>query len=444
MSHRPALSRAVLALALAAVLAQPAAAFQVQKHAAITKQVLGRHGLSGAALSLVAFGAMLPDILDCVGPCYCDFAPGFCQPSGGEIQVYAANHFDNNLLDESAFRANALMDQAQAGIVTSQGNSRASGIALLAFGRALHTAQDFYAHSTFVEINLFPGPFITTHITAIPIWYGEPYALYQWSNNNTSGFGDLQTGFYIAPTPFSGYSHDVLNKDSAGSPEGSQTARVNGAGPTPKLYGVASGDFSLNGNYNDLGLAPQHTIYGYQALLAGGLIFPYQFGPRTAAIPAGADFTQRALEFFSWVNQDSTLIAMAAQAESLITRADADSIGDFPIDQIDADGLPLPPVVSVRPGAPGPVRMAPVFPNPTRDRAHIAFRTPGPGVVRIGVYDVEGRFVARVFEGDPGEGVHDLHWDCRDEGGSPVPPGVYLVRYSGHGHSESRRFVITR
>lgn len=45
----------VIAAALALALpTTPARSFDLQKHSIMTKQVLGRHGLTGAALSLVA------------------------------------------------------------------------------------------------------------------------------------------------------------------------------------------------------------------------------------------------------------------------------------------------------------------------------------------------------------------------------------------------------
>jgi hypothetical protein len=389
MRPRLPLLPAAFAMLVFASLPAPVRAFELQKHAAMTSQVLGRHGASGPALSLIAYGAMLPDVQDCLGACYCDFAPDFCQPGGGQIQVYGANHFDNNLLDESAFRANALMDQAEAGISTATGDAHASALALIAFGKALHTMQDFYAHSTFVEINLFPGPFITTNINDIPTWQGEPYALYSWHNSNTSGTGDLQTGFYIAATPAGGYSHAQLNKDSPGSPEGSQTARVSGVPAGTKLYGVASGDLTNSGSYSDLGLAPRHTIAGYGALLSGGLLFPYQPGPLTSAHRVREEYPQVALDFFTWVNQDPTLQAMAAAAESLMAHAEADSIGSFPGDAVDSDWLPKPIVTSVGPG--GPVRgplLAPARPNPTRGTTRFAFTAPEAGNARLAIYDL--------------------------------------------------------
>jgi hypothetical protein len=439
---RLAIPFAAFALALCAT-APPARAFELHRHSAMTYQVLGRHGVSGAALSLIAYGAMLPDVQDCVPNCYCDFAPGACQPNGQQIPQYAANHFDNNLLDESIYRVNERMALAQAGISTATGDPRASAVALVAFGKALHTTQDFYAHSTFVEINIFPGPGITTNIGSLPIWQGQPYALYQWHNNNTSGFGDLQTGFYIASPPFSGYTHDQLNKDTPGSPEGSQVARVSGVSPQTNLYGVASGDVTGGMAFTDLGLAPRHTIQAYGALLGGGLVFPYVFAQQAAAAPADPAHAQHVLDFFSWVNQDPTLVAMAAAAESLMAHASGDSIASFPINAIDADGLPLPLSTSVTPVTlrGGELLGAP-HPNPFAGGVRVNFLAPRDGAVRLAVYDLEGRRVATLLDGDVDAGVHSARWDGRDSGGAQVAAGLYLVRLTGFGRDETRRVTL--
>jgi hypothetical protein len=425
----------------------PARAFDLQRHSAITNQVLGRHGLTGAALKLVAYGALLPDVQDCIPSCYCDFAPRACQPDGSQIAQFGADHFDNNLLTESIDRVNLRMSEAQAGIVTAQGNSRASALALIAFGKALHTTQDFYAHSTYVEINLFPGPVITTNINNIAIWSGEPYALYSWHNANTSGSGDLQTGYYLAGAPAGGFLHERLNKDNSGSPEGSQIARISGVPPQTRLYGVASGDFTNSGSYSDLGLAPQHTIYAYNALLNQGLVFPYEpiAGASHARPAADPQHAQRVLDFFAWVNQDPTLIAMAEAADSIVAHSRADSIDGFPLNAIDADGLPKPLTAGVEPPrAGGAALLGNPQPSPFFGVTHVGFAAPRAGDVHITVYDLEGRHVATLVDGEVGPGLHETSWNGRAGSGARVPPGIYLVRYAGFGQAESRRVVLLK
>ena len=88
--------------------------------------------------------------------------------------------------------------------------------------------------------------------------------------------------------------------------------------------------------------------------------------------------------------------------------------------------------------------LAAARPNPRRGAPQFAFSVPEPGTARISIYDLEGRRIARLYDGEASAGVHELSWDGRDESGARVPPGIYLVRYAGPGGSESRRFAVMR
>lgn len=446
MRPSPRSIRASLAVLLAATclaVAPSARAFELHRHSVMTYQVLTRHGVGGVAAGLIAWGAMLPDVQDCIPHCYCDYAPSFCQPDPTEAMPFASDHFDNNLFDESIYRVNARMAEARGGIVPNPNDSRASAMALVAFGKALHTTQDFYAHSTFVEINIFS--FGSFNLANAPLWYGEPYALYSWHHGALSGDGSLQSGFYLQGAPSGGYTHDQLNKDSPGSPEGGQFVSVTGHGST-RLYACVSGDFTGSMNFTDEGLAPRHTLYAYQQLLSGGDVFPYVFGARTPRAAASPASVQAVLDFFSWVEQDSTCQALAVAADSIMAHASGDSIASFDMDQIDADGLPVPPATTgVAPSlVEGQRLLGAPRPNPFLNGVQLDCIAPRAGRVRVAVFDGEGRRIATLLDAEVGAGRHAVAWSGLDAAGRAVPAGVYLVRMSGFGRDESRRVVRMR
>ncbi len=426
-------------LALAAfvfcVVPRPASTFDLQRHAAMTYTVLGYRGVGAVARGIIAFGAMLPDIQDCIPSCYCDFAPRACQPLPGQLSQFGADHFDNNLLDESIYRVNDRMAIAQAGVEAPPGDWLTAGRALIAFGKALHTTQDFYAHSTWFEINIPPiGPI------NLFTWQGQPYALYSWHNANLTGNGSLQTGFYIAGAPAGGYTHDQLNKDNPGSPEGSQRIAGN------SYYSWVSGDGINGGGWDSLGLAPQHTLNAYQALYSGGLLFPYVFGAAGPQRAADALRAQRVANFFAWVEQDTTLQKMAAFADTLIAHARADSIDLFPTQAIDANDLPNLALLSADEQLP-PQRgalLAPARPNPFRDATTLRYVAPAAGRVQVGIYDVSGRRLRTLADAEVGSGPHELTWDGRDDDGRMLRAGVYRVRFAGLGRNESQAIVFVR
>jgi len=65
-------------------------------------------------------------------------------------------------------------------------------------------------------------------------------------------------------------------------------------------------------------------------------------------------------------------------------------------------------------------------------------RLVGEGRVDIGVYDVSGRLIREVYEGEEkngkytqAEGLYRYKvWDGTDDKGNMMPPGVYLFRIS--------------
>ena len=51
-----------------------------------------------------------------------------------------------------------------------------------------------------------------------------------------------------------------------------------------------------------------------------------------------------------------------------------------------------------------------------------------PASVSVGIWDLSGRRVRRVYAGWDGVGLYERVWDGRDEAGRLVPPGLYLYR----------------
>ena len=215
--------------------------------------------------------------------------------------------------------------------------------------------------------------------------------------------------------------------------------------PQPKLYGVVSGDLTNSGSYGDLGLAPRHTLFAYQALLGGGLVFPYQFAPHAAARPVDPLHAQRVLDFFAQVNADPAMIALAVAADSIVAHSRADSIGGFPINAIDADGVPKPLTASVALEArTGDHLLGTPSPNPFFAEMRVGFATPRDGAVSLKVYDLEGRHVATLVDRSVAAGVHEAAWNGRAGNGGRVPAGIYLIRFAGFGHSETQRIALMR
>ncbi len=121
--------------------------------------------------------------------------------------------------------------------------------------------------------------------------------------------------------------------------------------------------------------------------------------------------------------------------------SDGDTLGG-PI----ATGLAPRDLVLLRSGPTGvpPVPAALTFsvaPNPFHDETRIALNGITDRPVTVTIHDVRGRLVRRVQREADGAGNASFVWDGRDEGGSEVPAGVYLVgvRSGASGPMTSRR-----
>jgi hypothetical protein len=87
-----------------------------------------------------------------------------------------------------------------------------------------------------------------------------------------------------------------------------------------------------------------------------------------------------------------------------------------------------------------------IEPNPFGGAASIRFAVPA-GERRsfaLRVYDVSGRLVRVVDEGEAQPGVHVRTWNGDDDSGRPVAAGMYLVRLTAGDDSSTRKTVLLR
>jgi flagellar hook assembly protein FlgD len=64
--------------------------------------------------------------------------------------------------------------------------------------------------------------------------------------------------------------------------------------------------------------------------------------------------------------------------------------------------------------------------------------------VRLTVYDVSGRRVARPADRSFGAGRHEVEWPGADDRGRELPSGVYFVRMEAGTSEQTRRLVLLR
>ena len=83
-------------------------------------------------------------------------------------------------------------------------------------------------------------------------------------------------------------------------------------------------------------------------------------------------------------------------------------------------------------------------PNPTRENATFHFALDRSGRVQVDVYDVRGRRVASPVDRELRAGTYAARWDLRTQRGEHATAGVYYLRLTVPGASETRQVVVTR
>jgi hypothetical protein len=83
-------------------------------------------------------------------------------------------------------------------------------------------------------------------------------------------------------------------------------------------------------------------------------------------------------------------------------------------------------------------------PNPSRSGTTLLLSAPVAGEQSLLLQDVAGRVVRHLGAGRYEAGPRAVAWDGRDDRGSAVAPGVYLVRYVTPAGSRQARVVVVR
>jgi hypothetical protein len=98
------------------------------------------------------------------------------------------------------------------------------------------------------------------------------------------------------------------------------------------------------------------------------------------------------------------------------------------------------------PQAPAAGRLIEVRPNPARSGsgAIVDLEVAAAGSARVAFYSADGRLVRTLLEGRLSAGPHRLTWDGRDQGGQPLPAGVYFVKLELGGRTVATKLAVTR
>jgi hypothetical protein len=121
------------------------------------------------------------------------------------------------------------------------------------------------------------------------------------------------------------------------------------------------------------------------------------------------------------------------------------------LELVTSTGVPLVAGINVsdpsdvpEPAAPLVTGLRPNVPNPFNPQTEIRFELARPQRAKVAVYDVKGRLVKVLADGDLAAGPHVRVWQGRDSGGRQVPSGVYYVRMATPDRSDRRKIMLVK
>lgn len=96
------------------------------------------------------------------------------------------------------------------------------------------------------------------------------------------------------------------------------------------------------------------------------------------------------------------------------------------------------------PDTPSRLAFAGAAPNPFNPVTRLSFSLPHAGEATLKIYDVAGRLVDVLFEGELSAGAHELRWSGTDRRGRAVASGVFYARLEACGASVVRPLTLVR
>ena len=84
------------------------------------------------------------------------------------------------------------------------------------------------------------------------------------------------------------------------------------------------------------------------------------------------------------------------------------------------------------------------YPNPFNPAVKIAYTLPARGPLSLKLYDVRGRLVRVLHDGEAEAGAGAATWDGRDGVGAGVASGVYFCEAKAGGRTVIQKLTLVR
>jgi len=84
------------------------------------------------------------------------------------------------------------------------------------------------------------------------------------------------------------------------------------------------------------------------------------------------------------------------------------------------------------------------FPNPFNPETTIRFSLPTTSQAQLAVYDMSGRLVRNLVNGQLTAGSHEVTWNATDNAGNTLPSGMYIYRLVAGEHTAAGKMLFVK
>jgi len=84
------------------------------------------------------------------------------------------------------------------------------------------------------------------------------------------------------------------------------------------------------------------------------------------------------------------------------------------------------------------------YPNPFNPDTRINFDIPQKATVTLAIYDLQGRRIRTLIQGEKAAGHYVAVWNSRTNSGEKVPSGVYVYRLTAGDYVSSKKMILLK
>jgi flagellar hook assembly protein FlgD len=95
-------------------------------------------------------------------------------------------------------------------------------------------------------------------------------------------------------------------------------------------------------------------------------------------------------------------------------------------------------------GIPDNYSLSQNYPNPFNAETIIKYQLPKSGKVKLQIYDIAGRMISTLVNGEQKAGYYVISWDCRNSAGQGASSGIYFFRINAGDFMQTKKLLLIR